>query len=51
MSADGFGEFYSAKRTLRTAQATLAAAQQILTIAVQTLAHAASLDRKVGPVP
>jgi hypothetical protein len=40
-----------AKQTLRTAQTTLAAAQQILTIAEQTLAHAASLDRKVGPVP
>jgi hypothetical protein len=40
-----------AQRSLTTAQATLSAARQILTVAQQTLAHAASLDRKVGPVP
>jgi hypothetical protein len=40
-----------AKQTLATAQTTLAAAQRILVVAEQTLGHAASLDRKVGPVP
>lgn len=40
-----------AGQTLTTAKKTLGSAQQILSIAEQTLAHAASLDRKVGPVP
>jgi hypothetical protein len=40
-----------AGKTPTTTQSTLAAAQHTLTVAEQTLAHAASLDRKVGPVP
>lgn len=38
-------------RTLATANRTLGTALKILGIAQQTLAHAASLDRKVGAVP
>lgn len=48
---NGRGTRIIAGRTLATARSTLATAQQILRIAVQTLAHTASLDRKVGPVP
>lgn len=39
------------KATLATGRGTRDIAQQILTVAQQTLAHAASLDSKVGPVP
>jgi hypothetical protein len=49
--ATGRGTRAIAGQTLTTAKRTLGTAQQILTIAEQTLAHAASLDRKVGPVP
>lgn len=40
-----------ARQTLAAVERVLATAQQTLTVANQTLAHAANLDRKVGPVP